>query len=133
MATRRERAQCLLRWLVEQHAIVTYTDVAEFLGGTPRFVTPDLECLSRLLQEFQERERCDVPPIQLLIVSERTKAPGWGGAEFLNPPLSKEEYLTLSREERQDCMKNLQDEALRYPHWDRVVKGVEALPDGGGS
>jgi hypothetical protein len=132
MATRRERAQDLFRWLVEQHSTVTYTDVAKYLGGTPRFVTPDLECLSHLLQEFQERERCDVPPIQLLVISERTGAPGYGGAEFLNPPLSKEEYLALSNEERQDRMKDLQDKALRYPHWDRVIKGVEALPDGGG-
>ena len=134
MATRRERAQCLLRWLAKKKRLVTYRKVAKFLGGTPYFVALDLGCLSRLLQDIQKRDRRrNIPPIQLLVVSERTGAPGGGAAEFLDPPLSTDEYLALSNEERQDCMRDLQDQALDYAYWDSVVKGVEALPDRGGS
>ena len=133
MATRRERAQRLLRWLTKQHGLVTYTDVAEFLGGTPYFVTPDLGCLSRLLQELQERERRrNIPLIQLIVVSKRTGAPGCGGAEFLKPPIDKKDFLALTPKQRCVLMESDQKKALRYPHWDSVIKGVEALPDGSG-
>ena len=130
MASRRERAQCLLRWLVKQRGLVTYTDVAVFLGGTPYFITLDLGCLSRLLQDIQKRDRRrKIPPIQSIVVRKDTCAPGHGISELLTHPLSKDDYLALKPKQRRDCVKCDQDRALRYPHWDRVVKGVEELPD----
>ena len=98
MATRRERAQRLLRWLVKQCDLVTYTDVANYLGGTPYFITPDLKCLSDLLQEFQEHDRRrKIPLIQSIVVRKDTCAPGGGIAEHLTHPLSKGEYLALNK------------------------------------
>ena len=130
MGTRRERAQRLLRWLVKQHGLVTYTDVANYLGGTPYFITPDLGCLSRLLQELQGRDRRrNIPCIQSIVVRRDTCAPGCGIAKYLKPPLSVSAYLALNKKERRARVKYDQEKALHYLHWDRVVKGVEALPD----
>ncbi|MCY4389642.1 MAG: hypothetical protein OXC18_21295 [Desulfurellaceae bacterium] len=139
MATRRERAQYLLRWLVKhvkqyghakQCSLVTYTEVAEFLGGTPYFITPDLKCLSDLLQAFQERDRrLKIPLIQSIVIRKDTRAPGYGIAKHLDPPLTEKRYLALNKKDRRARVKCDQTKALHYPHWDRVVKGVEALPD----
>jgi len=105
---------------------ISYARLAEELGmPNPRNLNYVLGSVGQTLQELSKTWRSKIPPIQCLVINQRTGIPGEGVGWFI---VKKKDFGLLSPHEKHTILQAELHHVLRYPRWREVLQSLDLQP-----
>ena len=121
-----QRARMALPILVRQAKAkqkIYYEDIARELGiPNPRNMNYPLGSIGVTLEELSKKWGEEIPKIQCVVVNQRDELPGEGISWFIT---DKDNYGSLTKQEKQELLDINLASIYFYPHWDEVLQELD--------
>jgi hypothetical protein len=115
----------LTRHAIEDCGPLTYADLARETGIAHCALRAPMNYLCAGLEKFQAASRERIPPLQALIVNNKTGVPGAGAWQHIGTPyVANGEAKHLTTEEQRSVIVQIHMDIASYPDWETVGQAL---------